>query len=330
VQKHKGGPTAIICHGANPGMVNHFFKQALFNMAQETGLKFSKPTTREEWGALAERLGIKAIHIAERDTQVCQKPKEVDEFINTWSIDGFCDEGNQPAELGWGTHEKTMPLNGARHTFGCDAAIYINRPGFKTPVRSWTPVEGSYHGFLITHNESISIADYLTLRKDGQVTYRPTCYYAYHPCDAAVSSVHEVNGKNGKQQSRQRLIRDEISDGMDELGVLMMGNDKGVYWFGSRLSIHQARELAPYNNATSLQVTIAVLASMVWALENPQRGVIEAENMDYERIMELATPYLGDVVGVWGKWNPVQDRGVLFPEDMDTSDPWQFKNFLVN
>jgi len=328
--KYKDGTTAIICHGANPGMVNHFIKQALLNVAKDTGVKVTKPTTREGWGELAQQLGIKTIHIAERDTQVCSKPKEADEFVNTWSIDGFCSEGNQPAELGWGTHEKTLPPGSMRHANGCDAAIYLNRRGCTTRVRSWTPLEGSYHGFLITHNEAISIADYLTLRKGNKVTYRPTCNYAYHPCDDAVLSIHEMNGKNGKQQTRQRLMRDEIVDGLDELGVLLMGNERGVYWYGSRLSIKQTRKLVPYNNATSLQVTIAALTGMIWALENPKRGIVEPEYMDYERIVELATPYLGEVVGVWGNWTPIQDRGVLFPEDIDTADPWQFKNILVS
>jgi homospermidine synthase len=27
-------------------------------------------------------------------------------FVNTWSVEGFVSEGLQPAELGWGTHEK--------------------------------------------------------------------------------------------------------------------------------------------------------------------------------------------------------------------------------
>jgi homospermidine synthase len=330
VPKYKNGSTAIICHGANPGMVNHFVKQALINMANDTGLKIAKPKTREDWGRLAQKLNIKSIHVAERDTQVSATPKRKDEFVNTWSIDGFYSEGNQPAELGWGTHEKDLPPSGLHHANGCGAAIYLNRPGCNTRVRSWTPMEGPYHGFLITHNESISIADYLTLRNEiGRVTYRPTCHYAYHPCDASVLSLHEMNGKGGKMQSKQRLMTDEIVDGVDELGVLLMGNDKGVYWYGSRLSIQETRRLAPYNNATALQVTIAVLAGMLWAIENPKRGIVEPENMDFDRIMELATPYLGKVVGEWSDWNPLKERDNLFPQEVDVEDPWQFKNILV-
>ncbi len=327
--KHKNGTTAVVCHGANPGLANHFVKQALINMAKDTGLKTETPTSREGWAELAQKLEIKVIHIAERDTQISKDAKKVDEFVGTWSIDGLYSEGNQPAELGWGTHEKALPQEGLRHPNGCGAAILLNRRGCTTRVRSWTPLEGPYHGFLITHNESISLADYFTLRKDEKVVYRPTCHYAYHPCDATVLSLHEVNGKNGRLQSRIRLMMDDIIDGTDELGVLLMGNKKGVYWFGSRLSIHQTRKLIPNNNATSLQVAAAVLSGMVWALENPNRGFVEPEHMDFNRILDIATPYLGDVVGVWGDWDPLKERDILFPEDIDTTDPWQFKNILV-
>jgi len=196
-------------------------------------------------------------------------------------------------------------------------------------VRTWTPLEGPFHGFLVTHNESISIADYLTLREDGVVRYRPTVHYAYHPCDDAVLSLHEFAGKNWRLQDDKRLMMDEIVQGMDELGVLLMGHAKGAYWFGSRLTIQQARRLVPYNNATSLQVTAAVLAGLVWAIENPRAGIVEADEIDHVRVLEIAGPYLGELVGIYGDWTPLRDRETLFPEQIDRADPWQFKNFRV-
>ena len=106
-QSHKNGPTAVLTHGANPGLVSHFVKQALLNIAADTASTPGNPSTREEWAALAaHKLGVKVIHIAERDTQVANTPKRPNEFVNTWSVDGFVGEGCQPAELGWGTHEK--------------------------------------------------------------------------------------------------------------------------------------------------------------------------------------------------------------------------------
>jgi homospermidine synthase len=319
----------VIAHGANPGLVSHFTKQALLNIARDTGFKTAVPASRDAWAKLARDLGIKVIHVAERDTQVSPRPKEVGEFVNTWSIDGFVSEGSQPAEMGWGTHEKALPTNGARHKFGCDAAIYLNQPGLLTRVRTWTPIEGPFHGFIITHNESISMADYFTLRERGKVTYRPTVHYAYHPCDQAIMSMHEIAGKNLEQQKRQRLIVEEITSGIDELGVLLMGHKKGAYWYGSQLDIEETRELAPYNNATSLQVCAPVLSGIVWALENPRRGVVEADEMDFARNLEICRPYLGPVVGKYSDWTPLQGRGQLFPQDLDKRDPWQFTNFRV-
>jgi homospermidine synthase len=328
-QRYPSGPTAVITHGANPGLISHFVKQALVDLARKSDPAFAAPTDRAGWGQLAERLGVKIIHIAERDDQVASIPKSPGEFVNTWSIDGFFSEGSQPAELGWGTHERHFPEDGRRHDFGSGAAIYLLRPGAGTHVRSWTPLEGPYIGYLVTHNESISIADYLTLRDGHRVRYRPTCHYAYHPCDDAVLSLHELAGKNWELQTTKRLMMDEIIAGTDELGVLLMGQPGGVYWYGSRLSIDEARRVAPHNNATSLQVTAAVLAGVVWAIEHPRAGIVEPDEIDFERILEIAKPYLGEVVGAHGDWTPLQDRERLFPEDLDRDDPWQFKNIRV-
>jgi homospermidine synthase len=323
------GPTAVLTHGANPGLVSHFVKQALLNVAADTGHTVAEPTDRAGWAALAQALNVKVIHIAERDTQISSVPKQRDEFVNTWSIDGFVSEGAQPAELGWGSHEPHFPPDGQRHAFGSGAAIYLDRPGITTRVRTWAPQEGPYHGWLITHSEAISIADYLTVNVSDAVAYRPTVHYAYHPCDDAVKSIHELCGKNLKQQSSQRLIVDSVIQGVDELGVLLAGHERNAYWFGSHLSVSEARALCPYNNATSLQVCAAVLSGMVWAIENPNRGIVEPEDLDFRRCLDICQPYLGPVVGEYTDWTPVEGRGTLFPEDIDRNEPWAFKNVRV-
>jgi homospermidine synthase len=328
-EKLKSGPTAVITHGANPGLVSHFVKQALLNIASDTNVSAGNPRSREDWAALAHKLGVKVIHIAERDTQVANTPKRTNEFVNTWSVDGFVSEGCQPAELGWGTHEKSLLPQARRHDFGRQSAIYLMQPGAGTKVRTWTPKAGHFHGFLITHGESISISDYLTHREGGKAIYRPTVHYAYHPCDDAVLSVHEFAGLNWELQATKRILNQEIIDGIDELGVLLAGHGKNAYWYGSQLSIHQARDLIPHNTATSLQVCIAVLSGLIWAIENPQAGIVEPDEIDFRRNLEICMPYLGPVVGEYTNWTPLLERERLFPEDLDKSDPWQFKNVIV-
>jgi homospermidine synthase len=330
-RKNTGGTTAVSCCGANPGMVSWFVKQALMNVASDMKLTTPEPSSREGWAQLMHQIGVKGVHIAERDTQRAKHPKPQGVFVNTWSVEGFLSEGMQPAELGFGTHEKWMPDNARTHESGCGAAIYILQPGANTRVRTWTPTAQAQYGFLVTHNESISISDYYTLRDThGKATYRPTCHYAYHPCNDAVLSLHEMFGQAGKMQDEHHILgENEIVDGIDELGVLLYGHGKNAYWYGSQLSVEETRRIAPYQNATGLQVTSAVLAGMVWALENPNEGIVEADEMDYKRCLEVQMPYLGPVIGVYTDWTPLTDRPGFFPEDLDTSDPWQFKNVLV-
>ena len=327
--KRPGLPTAIITHGANPGMVSHLVKEALLNIARDCGRPAEAPKDRAGWAQLARSLNIRTIHIAERDTQIAVPRKAPGEFVNTWSVEGFVGEGCQPAELGWGSHERQFPADGRCHEAGCRAAIYLARPGASTRVRTWTPLAGPIDGFLITHSESISLADYLSIGGGDKPQYRPTVHYAYHPSDDTVLSVHELAGRNWQMQASHRLVKDEIVSGLDELGVLLMGHEKGAYWYGSRLSIEEARRLAPHNSATSLQVTAPVVAGVIWALKNPDRGVIEPEEMDHAGVMDFIRPYLGQVVGAYSDWTPLQDRGRLFDEDLDGDDPWQFKNFRV-
>ncbi len=321
-----GGTTAVSCCGANPGMVSWFVKEALLILAGDLGRDATPPTDRGGWSKLMQSLGVEGVHIAERDTQVRLEPRAPGHFVNTWSVEGFIAEGFQPAELGWGTHEKWMPENASGYTKGCQAGIWLAQPGANTRVRTWCPTPGPQFGYLVTHNEAISIADYYTVGDPAKPEFRPTCHYAYHPCDDAVLSLHEMFGSNQIQEVHHILEPEEIVDGIDELGVLLYGHDRNALWYGSRLSNAEARELAPEQNATGLQVSSAVLAGMVWALENPDAGIVETDEMDHARCLEVQRPYLGPVEAHYTDWTPLTDRPALFPEDIDESDPWQFRS----
>ncbi len=327
-KSYVGGPTAVSCCGANPGMVSWLLKEALLRLAADTGVR-ADPQTREDWARLMQGLGVKGIHIAERDTQVSARPKPAGVFVNTWSVDGLLSEGYQPAELGWGTHETSLPPQGHAFDHGPGYAIWIDRPGADTRVRSWCPDVGQQHGLVITHNEALSIPDYYTVWDGAKAVYRPTCHYAYHPCNDAILSLYEMNGAGHRQPESHILTVDEITSGGDDLGVFLYGHAKGAMWYGSRLSCEEARRLAPWQNATGMQVTSAVLAAMVWAAENPKEGFVEADEMDHVRCLQVQRPYLGRIECHYTDWTPLQNRINSFPEDRDDSDPWQFINFLA-
>ncbi len=323
-------PTAIVTHGANPGIASHFAKQALLDIAAGSPAAPLHPMRQTDWGELARALGVKTIHISEHDTQTAACTYRMNEFVNTWSVDGFLAEACQPAELGWGTHERCLPGDGESHTEGCQAAIFLNRPGASVLVRSWNPVCGPFHGLMITHGESISLADYFTLTDHSSIVYRPTVHYAYRPCSAALVSLFDTAGRNWETPEHKHILQEEIVSGVDALGVLIGGCAHQSYWYGSLLSITTARQLAPGNNASSLPVAAGIMSGMVWALQNPGRGVVEPEEMDHPRILELVSPYLGQQLGMYTGWNPLTARSGLFKESLDLNDPWQFHNVRVD
>lgn len=326
------GPTAIVTHGANPGVVNHFVKVALLEIAQGMGLELDEPSTREGWAALARHTGTKVIHVAERDTQRSSIPKRPDEFVNTWSVLGYWGEAYYPAELGWGTHEKLMPPLGQHFEYGPGNCIYLQQPGGMTLVRSWVPLGGPIFGFVISHSESVTLSHYFTAYEEDRPVYRPTVHYAYHPTTDAIVSLRELIMKDWRAPADQqiRIMQDDVVDGIDELGVLLMGHGLNGLWYGSQLSIHEARRIIPGQNATALQVCAGVISACVWAVQNPQCGYREPEHLPHRDILEIAAPYLGPIASVRTDWTPLKGRSTMFPQPwLDHQDPWQFSNFLV-
>lgn len=311
-----GRPTAVLAHGANPGLVSHLLKQALLDLASMRGL--TAAAFGEDWGRLAEALEIRAIHIAERDTQSDGRALLPGEFACTWSVDGLLAEADQPAEVGWGTHEAVL-LPGMRiPDFGCRASIYWPHGRRLPRLKSWVPSVGEQEAWLITHNESISMADFLTVRDAAGLRYRPTVCYAYHPCAKTRQSLENWENSGFAEPRLKTLMAPaEIHCGQDELGVLLCFPG-GAYWYGSTLEIGEARRLAPHNNATTLQVAAGMLGGLTWALRHPRQGVVEADQMDFLPVLAVASPYLGQVSGTLTDWQPQAGGTLQFAEFIGT------------
>jgi homospermidine synthase len=336
------GPTAVLDHGANPGLVSHFTKEALLDMANAwlsngaaPGMlreRVEQAAASREFNHLARALGVKTIHISERDTQISSQPKSENEFVNTWSVEGFYEEGIAPAELGWGTHERSLPPGAQTHPDGPRNQICLAHPGCRTWVRSWVPC-GEIVGMVIRHGEAFSISQHLTVEEGGTPVYRPTVHYAYCPADAAIASLHELHMRRDRLQERQRIMSDDIVEGRDELGCLLMGHPFKSWWIGSLLDIHETRRLVPNQNATTLQVAASVLAASQWLIDHPHQGVCLPDDIPHEPILRTAKPYLGPFVSEPVDWTPLQNwddpfagHGRKRPGDEDV---WQFSTFLI-
>src|SRR5262249_14628932 len=162
-------------------LVSHFTKIALRDIARK--ILREKPADPRRpvleryladgnFPALAQLTGVKVIHISERDTQVTDRPRQVNEFVNTWSIEGFREEGIAPAEMGCGTHERRLPAMAHIHQYGPCNQICLAQMGIKTWVRSWVP-SGEIIGMVVRHGEAFTISDHLTVWDNGRPIYRP-------------------------------------------------------------------------------------------------------------------------------------------------------------
>lgn len=332
-------PTAVVEHGANPGLISHFAKQGLADIANKLAKdgkaknpeKLKSLARQGKFGELAMRLGVKVVHCSERDTQITDKPKQVGEFVSTWSIEGLREEGTAPSEMGWGTHEKQLPPLAHIPPIGPKNQVFLAQMGINTWVRSWVP-DYEIVGMAIRHGEAFSLSDSWTVWKAGKAVYRPTVHYAYVPCDETIKSLHELRGLNYELQDKRRILYDdEILSGADILGALVMGHEYKSWWTGSILDIEEARKLLPGQNATTIQVAIGVTAAVIWMIENPREGFKLPDDLPHEYVLKIAKPYLGKFVSQPYDWTPLKNRKAYFKENPaskpDESEPWQYKNF---
>jgi len=332
--------TCVVDHGANPGLISHFAKHGIVDIATKMiadGIAKDPALIRElidkqDFARLAMETGVKVIHCSEHDTQISRSPKKVGEFIGTWCIEGLREEGIAPAEIGWGTHEKTLPPLAVIPPVGPKNGLLIPKMGLNTWVRSWIPHQ-EIIGMVIRHGEAFGISERWTVWQDKKPVYRPTVHYAYMPCDATIASIQELRARNYKLQPKLRIMSDqEIVSGADILGALLMGHPYKSWWTGSILSIEEAKQLAPGQNATTIQVAIGIVSAVMWMIEHPKEGFCLPDDLPHEFVLDIAKPYLGEFWSGPSDWTPLRDRVVYFRENpennYDYEDIWQFKNFL--
>lgn len=333
--------TAVVDHGANPGLISHFTKQGLVDIAgkavkdkavpKESVKALERYLQDDDFAHMAMELGVKAIHCSERDTQIADKPKEVDEFVGTWSVEGLREEGISPAEMGWGTHEKELPPLAHVPNYGPRNQIFLAQMGMNTWVRSWIPHQ-EIVGMVIRHGEAFGISDRLTVWEGKKAVYRPTVHYAYMPCHETISSLHELRARNYELQPKWRIMNDEIVRGDDILGALLMGHRYTSWWTGSVLSIEESRRLVPHQNATTMQVAIGVVAAAMWMIANPKKSVCLPDDLPHKFVLDIAKPYLGKFVSEASDWTPLSNYQVFFKENkaarLDIKNIWRFQNFL--
>ena len=245
-RRSPGGPTAVSTCGANPGMVSWFVKQALLNIAKDTGLDLPEPTTRAQWAQLAQALGVKGIHIAERDTQ---RAKSIPSPARSSSTRGPSRASSRracsrPNSAGAPMSAGIAAENGRTHEGGLRLR--------DLPACSRAPTRASAPGRrprepavrVPRHAQRIHLDRRLP---DGARQRGPAGLPADLPLRLPplqrCRSVHARDVRRRRAHAASRTgtssTRTRSSTACDELGVLLYGHARNAYWFGSQLSIEE-------------------------------------------------------------------------------------------
>ncbi len=316
----------IISLGCNPGNVNIWTMYALEKINQKT-----QNFEYDSYADLANKLGLRVVHVSERDSQITNNPKKRNEYVNTWSSNAISwyDEAFSFLEISWGTHEKTTPSN-INKKLSNEYQLILDGEGYNSYAYSYTPLGKNLVGMLIRHEECYTICRKLTLKNSkNEITYKPSCYYVYKPCDSSVASTYEVKDNIEKYQDAKRLMTSDITQGKDELGCTLFFANGDIYWIGSMLDIEEARMIYDnqYNhiiNATVLQVIAGYIGSILYLIESIEnkkyRGLLTPEELPIKKFVELTKPLLGPF-------------GLIKVEDwtVDTKPgcEWQYEDFAI-
>ncbi len=326
VEKNNKKNNFIISLGCNPGNVNIWTMYALEKINQKT-----KNVSYNSYADLANKLGLRVVHISERDSQITNKPKKFKEYVNTWSSNAISwyDEAFSFLEISWGTHEKNTPSN-INKNLSNEYQLILDGKGYNSYAYSYTPLSKNLVGMLIRHEECYTICRKLTLKNEkNEIIYKPSCYYVYKPCDSCVASTYEVKDNLGKYQDKRRLLTSDIIEGRDELGCTLFFENGDIYWVGSMLDIEEARLIYDneYNhiiNATVLQVVAGYMGSILYlieCIENKQyKGLLTPEELPAKRFVELTKPMLGH----FGLIKVLDWTVKTKPNEL-----WQWEDFMV-
>jgi len=331
---------AMLGFGCNPGMVS-IWAQVGVRMINEY-YKNTTPKTPEE-------LGIRTVHISEVDTQRSKRPKDKDEYCNTWAstAEPFYEEALAPLELTLGTHED-LPTKNVVYYDKKNTVLIMDCIAKNVLAQSYTPLYGNFTGMLIRHEENVTIgeklASYADVRGKRVKTYSPSVYYVYKPSGETLLSLHELRDKNHNYQKTTRLLTDDIVDGRDELGLSFFLENGDIFWIGSLLDIDEARQFYDKKfhyrtNATILQVIAGFLLGIMDGIDRHDKGKFGTyvpDDCDAEATFALMTPFYGEFVFKkvedWDftNTNRISKFSRLEIEDPNKEPKWKLSDFLLD
>jgi len=330
IEKHKNNILTnrhpiVLQHGNNPGLVSHFVKAGIEYIVdnQCTKRKHLKNLIKQNrYNEVAVILGLKMIHVNDIDLQQIDTAFDESVLYNTWCIDTFLFEMLTEGTFNTGTHENTGFIPECKHIDKKCGFLEFNKLSVEKKCRTFYP-GGVFEGFLVTHEETASIAKNLEVIENGEIVYRPSVLFIYKPCDRAEKYLKEakvndypvpdpdkpldcdgcfpvIRGYKYPQKAEIAYGR-MISSGTEYVGVLLMGDHFDPVWIGNRIELpflYKDKKSSRWQTPTITPVAISALAAVRWMITNRDKGGIYFPDdiTGYKDILKTAEKYISKTI----------------------------------
>lgn len=317
----------VLQHGNNPGLVSHFVKSAIeyiVNTQFKKDKQLKELIKKGKFNEAAQVLGIKMIHVNDIDLQEVKGEYSDSILFSTWCTDSFWFEMLSEATANVGTHERIDFENECNFVDSEKGFLEFKQLAAQRKCRTYYP-NGVFEGFLIPHEETITIAKSLEVKENGNVIYRPTVMFLYSPCTYASNyfSKAKVNeypepdltkpldceNENGRTIIRgyvypenfEILYQEKIASGTEYVGVLLMGENFEPVWVGNRVEsafLYKDKKSSYWQTPTITPVAMSALAAVCWMLKNKEKGGIYFPDdiEDYKYILKIAEKYISKTI----------------------------------
>ena len=181
--------------------------------------------------------------------------------------------------------------------------------------------KGKFEGFLVPHEETITIAKFLEVKNGDEITYRPTVIFLYSPCDFSVEYLKKARLNdylypdiNKPQDNNISIIRgfkyperaeiiykEHIKRGTEYVGVLLLGSKFDPVWVGNRIKknfLYKDKRSSFWQTPTITPVAMSALAATCWMIKNKDKGGIYFPDdiKEYKEIIYFAEKYISKTI----------------------------------
>ena len=317
----------VLHHGNNPGLVSHFVKAGLtyiVNTQYKKDKQLHNLIKNNKFNEVAYLLGVKTIHVNDIDLQEIDDTYIENKLFNTWCIDSFFFEMLSESTINIGTHEKIDFADSCKMVDYQNGFLELKNIAIDTQCNTCYPF-GVFNGFLVPHEETITIAKHLEVKENNKIIYRPTVMFIYSPCNYArkyfnnakvntypnpdLSKPLDCENVNGQTIIRGYLYpidseiayKEKIKSGTEYVGILLMGENFSPVWVGNRIEpsfLYTDKKSSYWQTPTITPVAMSALSAICWMIKFKESGGIYFPDdiPNYKYILKIAEKYISKTI----------------------------------